>query len=164
MSSTKILVRSHFSVLILHSSLWGAHDILIQPSLRKSCPALPYTISRILSLPFCLQEAYTQLLHGSRWVSFTFLTYWMALTSWKLCCVNLSAMRRRSLHEWVSAKARIPKQLDGCSCCFRNSQQTSWISCIWSKQAEERKWNERQFVNMIIYYAHTFLKCFIYSE
>ena len=57
------------------------------------------------------------------------------LTSWKLCCVNLSAMRSRSLHACVSAKALIPRQFDGSSCRLRNSQHTSWISASWSRHA-----------------------------
>ena len=51
----------------------------------------------------------------------------ISLTSWKLACVNLSAARSNSLHAWVSAKARIPKQFDGSSCFFRKSQQISAI-------------------------------------
>lgn len=56
-------------------------------------------------------------------------------TSWKLCWVNLSAMRSSSRQECVSAKALIPKQLEGSSCLFRNSQQASWISASWRRQA-----------------------------
>ena len=74
-----------------------------------------------------------------------------SITSWKLCCVNLSAILNRSLQvwvlnwaligqystwnwavigqcylqAWVSANALIPRQLLGSSCLFRNSQQTS---------------------------------------
>lgn len=58
-----------------------------------------------------------------------------AITSWKLCWVNLSAIRSSSLQEWVSAKARMPRQLEGSSCRFRNSQQASWISASCNKHA-----------------------------
>ena len=59
----------------------------------------------------------------------------LSITSWKLCCVNLSAIRRSSRHEWVSAKARIPKQFEGSSCLFKNSQHMSWISANCRRQA-----------------------------
>ncbi len=62
-----------------------------------------------------------------------------AITSWKLCWVNLSAIRSSSLQEWVSAKALMPKQFEGSNCRFRNSQQASWISASCNKQAAGSK-------------------------
>lgn len=63
---------------------------------------------------------------------------WAQVTSWKLCWVNLSAIRSSSRQECVSAKALMPRQLEGSSCLLRNSQQASWISASWRRQAAGR--------------------------
>lgn len=69
----------------------------------------------------------------------TGLEQWVQFTSWKLCWVNLSAMRSSSRQECVSAKALMPRQLEGSSCLLRNSQQASWISASCSRQAAGRR-------------------------
>ena len=63
----------------------------------------------------------------------------LSMTSWKLWWVKMSAMRNSSRQEWVSAKALIPRQFEGSSWRFKNSQHISWISEIWSKQAAGRR-------------------------
>lgn len=73
-----------------------------------------------------------------RHMSITFCKLWAKVTSWKLCWVNLSAIRSSSRQECVSAKALMPRQLEGSSCLLRNSQQASWISASWRRQAAGR--------------------------
>ena len=54
-------------------------------------------------------------------------------TSWKWWRANLWDLLCSSLHEWASAKLRIPRQFDGWSCRIRNLQQASRTDEIWSK-------------------------------